>query len=402
MNNVPIPVRKLCLTLQFDLSECDGKGASLPSKDHNLAIQTAAKDSGLFAPGAVVAKAVTIPGDVTIAAAQDVEFDEESASGEKAVAVHYIYSSDKPQMVLRCLVCLADVDGVTALRIAMHALELVEGQSKISSPAVFAAPPPYKYGWRQRINFGKMLSSTLGSIAYATMCGAFTNKKGAAKKIGAPDGVVVPTTVASTLEYYKPGGAAEPAAYHLYADNASTASQKPYRRFIDAIESWRKTLGLRAVFVLINATPRAIPAEVPTAHDVLDIKKRYAGAFDYAVAPPGDDIWPVNNFYHSRVVFVNNYGRHKHNIKAKATAFKWDWVGMAAHVWGCGCVSVNGRFLGWMRGTKEGLAAIDKEATEAVGDKVETLCQMKRENITEPGKTNKKGVAPAAAVANAA
>ena len=95
MNNVPIPVRKLCLTLQFDLSECDGKGASLPSKDHNLAIQTAAKDSGLFAPEAVVAKAVTVPGDVTIAAAQDVEFDVESASGE--------YDTRDPAAALRLL-----------------------------------------------------------------------------------------------------------------------------------------------------------------------------------------------------------------------------------------------------------------------------------------------------------
>lgn len=204
-------------------------------------------------------------------------------------------------MVLRCLVCLADVDGVTALRIAMHAMELIEGNLKISDPLVFAKPPPYKYGWKQRMNFARMLSNTLGSLTAASMFGSFMNRKGAAKKIGAPVGTVVPTSAVSTLEYYKPGGAAEPAAYSLYADNATTASQKPYKRFIDAIESWRKALGLRAVFALINASPRAIPAEVKTAHDVLDIKKRYAGAFDRAVAPPGDDIWPVNNFYHRYV-----------------------------------------------------------------------------------------------------
>jgi hypothetical protein len=263
----------------------------------------------------------------------------------------------------------------------------VEGNAKISDPLVFAKPPPYTYGWRQRLNFASMLYSTLGSILTATLCGGFMNKTGAAKRIGAPAGAVVPNSVASTLEYYKPGGNAEPAAYHLYADNATTASQKPYKRFVDVIENWRKALGLRAVFALINASPRAIPCEVKTAHDIMgdhDYKKRYAGAFDYAAPPPGDDIWPVNNFYHSCVVFVNNYGRHQHSIKAKATGFKWDWVGMAAHVWGSGCIQVNGRFLGWMRGTKEGLAVIDKEATAAVGDKVETLRQMRRENITEP------------------
>lgn len=203
------------------------------------------------------------------------------ATGEKSIACHFIYSSDKPQMVLRCLVCLADVDGVTALRIALHALELVEGNPKISDPLVFAKPAPYRYGWRQRMNFARMLSSTLGSIAAASLFGSFMNKKGAAKRIGAPAGVVVPNSVVSTLEYYKPGGAAEPAAYNLYADNTTTASQKPYKRFLDVVESWRKALGLRAIFVLINASPRAIPAEVKTAHDVLDIKKRYGGAFDH-------------------------------------------------------------------------------------------------------------------------
>ena len=81
MNTVPIPVRKLCLTLQFDLSDCEDH-ASLPSKDHNLALRSAAKASGLYSPDGVYAKAVTVPGDLTIATAQDVEFDELAVSGE--------------------------------------------------------------------------------------------------------------------------------------------------------------------------------------------------------------------------------------------------------------------------------------------------------------------------------
>ena len=81
MNNIPIPVRKLCLTLQFDLSECDA-AAQLPSRDHDDALKQAAKASGLFSPDAVVGKSLTVPGDLTIAAAQDVEFDALAASGE--------------------------------------------------------------------------------------------------------------------------------------------------------------------------------------------------------------------------------------------------------------------------------------------------------------------------------
>jgi len=48
----------------------------------------------------------------------------------------------------------------------------------------------------------------------------------------------------------------------------------------------------------------------------------------------------VNNFYHCNKLFINNYGRHDLAIKAKATAFKWDWVGLGPHAWGCGCVQV--------------------------------------------------------------
>lgn len=75
---------------------------------------------------------------------------------------------------------------------------------------------------------------------------------------------------------------------------------------------------------------------------------------------------------------------------------------MAAHVWGCGCIQVNGKFLGWIRGTKEGLAAIDAQATAAVGNKVETLRQMRRENITEPAASVTTGKAARPQAANAA
>jgi hypothetical protein len=82
MNSVPLPVRKLCLTLAFDLSSVDN-ASSLPSKDHDDAVQKAAKTSGLFAPESVVGRSITAaPGDLTIEAAQDVEFDALAASGE--------------------------------------------------------------------------------------------------------------------------------------------------------------------------------------------------------------------------------------------------------------------------------------------------------------------------------
>jgi len=102
-----------------------------------------------------------------------------AAEGEpanRACHYDYIYSSDKPQAVLRCLVSLANVDGVTALRIGLHGLELIEGNASISDPELFAKPPPYTYGWRQRMNFAGMLAGTLGSIAAANIFGCVMNR----------------------------------------------------------------------------------------------------------------------------------------------------------------------------------------------------------------------------------
>ena len=44
-------------------------------------------------------------------------------------------------------------------------------------------------------------------------------------------------------------------------------------------------------------------------------------------------IRPGNNIYHVSRIFINNYGRHALDIKAKPTSFVWDWVGMAPAVW---------------------------------------------------------------------
>ena len=49
-------------------------------------------------------------------------------------------------------------------------------------------------------------------------------------------------------------------------------------------------------------------------------------------------------------------------IKAKATAFKWDWVGIGPAVWGAGCAEFNGRFFAWMRGTEAGVDLVKDEA----------------------------------------
>ena len=126
--------------------------------------------------------------------------------------------------------------------------------------------------------------------------------------------------------------------------------------------------------------------------DDRDYSLRYGGAFDKAASPPGEDIWPVNNFYQTDVVFINNHWRHDMDFKGKytPTAFKWDWIGMAAHVWGGGCLQLNGKFMAWVRGTKEGVDAIDDAMTTAVGTIVESLRQVSREAVAVEPATSRR------------
>ena len=299
---------------------------------------------------------------------------------------------------MRVLVSLAKCDGVTALRIGLHAMELLEGgpnDGKISSPGGFAAPPPIRPGLRHALNFANMLRRTLSSIVAAS---AFKlgDPLGANKLIGAKEGVIVPTTARSTIAYWAQEKPA-PTSFALYAAaspkskkaNEGGETVKPYRAFLSAIENWRVKLGLRACFVLVNQRPLVVPTEVRKVTDIADdrdFRVRYAGAFGGPEAPPGDDVWPLNNFYMANVVFVNNYGRHARTFKAKATAFKWGWIGMGAHVWGGGCVEINGRFLAWVRGTREGIDACEDELAGAVGAKKEALTQARWDVIVPGGK----------------
>ena len=387
MGAPPVPLRQLLLTVRFRVSFRVSEPASLHAA-HEAAVKKAAEASRLVPPGDVAGGAVVVKkGKLEIGDAQDVPYAS-APLGDKAAAITYVYTSNDghgdPEMVMRVVVALAKVDGVTALRVGLHALELVAGGA-MSDPGTFASPPPYTYGVRHMLNFGVMLARTLGKMAGARLLGGLFDKAGAARRVGAPEGAVVPNTATSMLAYYAQK-APPPASYRLFAATEETAKLKPYRRFLDTLEAWKGMLGLRAVFVLINASPHAIPAEVPNCVDIAgdrDYALRHGGAFDKAVSPPGEDIWPVNNFYHTDVIFINNYGRHDMDLKGKytPTAFKWDWIGMGAHVWGGGCVQLNGKFMAWVRGTKEGVDAIEDDMAKAVGATVESLHQVRREAV---------------------
>ena len=83
------------------------------------------------------------------------------------------------------------------------------------------------------------------------------------------------------------------------------------------------------------------------------------------------------NALHSRVIFINNYGRHAHSFKAVPTEFLWDWTGLSAPIAGAGCITINGVFLAWDRWTPHGSAKVAAPIfVKALGPAVGTYPQL--------------------------
>lgn len=200
MNTVPIPVRKLLLCVSFDLS--DVPNATLDSLrggelDHGAMVRLAAGASHLIDPSLCAASCITVSGPLSIDTAQSLPF----AHTESHIEYSFVYSSTVPASVLRVLVSLEKCDGVTALRVGLHAMELLENgadASKLADTDAFTKPPHIQYGLRHVLNFGRMIQRTLTSIAFAQVFGFWMDRTGAARALGydKKSNVVVPTTAA--------------------------------------------------------------------------------------------------------------------------------------------------------------------------------------------------------------
>jgi len=379
MDSVPIPVRKLVLMVALgDVAD----HAELRRRDAAAAVTRAAAETRLFDADAVEARVLTVSqGPATLEAAQVLPYTDAAKEGSKAISVDYVFSADgSPTAVVRVAVKLADVDGVTSLRIALHGFELLE-DGEMSSPETFKKNPPYKYSvFPHGLNFVRVIGGTLLDIASTKFgCGGSTLGASAKGKLDSEglNGAIVPNSAASLFAYW--AGTPPPAQFRMYAP--ATEVVKPFKGFIRMLDVWKAKLGAKGFFVLMNFSPRVVPAEVPNAADLMSTEKRFAGGFDQAIAPPAEDLWPVNNVYHCRRIFVNNYGRHTFKTKATPTAFKWDWVGLASTVWGAGCAEINGSFFAWMRGTPEGLASIEKEAEKELGKPILVFDQIPKESL---------------------
>jgi hypothetical protein len=91
MDRIPLPLHKLCLILNLDLSEVSD-AATQPARDHSLAAKRAAELTSLCSQEDIFARSVSIPGDISFASVQAVAFDPVTQNGmftEFSLDVHY-------------------------------------------------------------------------------------------------------------------------------------------------------------------------------------------------------------------------------------------------------------------------------------------------------------------------
>ena len=156
------------------------------------------------------------------------------------------------------------------------------------------------------------------------------------------------------------------------------------------MQQWMNSVKWLGFLSLINFPPGVSASIVTRSEDLVSIEKRYDGIYVPIAQPPSTDAWKVANYVHVKYMFFNNYGRHTMKSNATATAFTWDWLGMASpicvprgchvaltytrrvnnlgilHSWlglegmaspicGVGCITIGDKLLVWTRWTESGI-----------------------------------------------
>ncbi len=344
----------LCLCVEFDLSDVPAETrARMREVDHDAALRRAIARTTLFddaersrtITGKARHRVVETSASASLRATHGAEFDAWARARDAHVSVDYVYAATGDGLGARVLTKLGACDGVTALRVALHALEIVEGGNEAMTESAFKKNPTYRYGARQAFNFVRrvLFETAVDLVGYKLGLG-YGRKN--ARQAPEYDGVRAPNTPKALFDLYAEGEA--PACeYRVYRPE----HPKGFHRLIAALKEWERVAGLRGYFCLLNFSPRAVPAYLTSADDLRgDIRARYREAFDNIAAPPTGPIWDVQTPFLLRKIFVNNYGRHSHSFRAKLRGFVWDWLRVPATCRGAGCVEINGEFCVWTRG----------------------------------------------------
>jgi hypothetical protein len=363
MYKVSLPAPRLCLSFEFELDKpllnpstevhdaaCKQAAAALANSAHTQ-IHGAKDPSAAFSARVVSSK------DLSLNKVRNYPFDPDFhvANGGPAVRYEFFYDKELPKMFFRVVTAFGDldetVDGVFASRVGLHAMEILQGNEMNKS--IFPKHPPFTYGFRHSFNFIQQVR--VGSnpwFGYFKMyLSIFLEKLRLKEK---PQDMTRVNDMASLFRFQDTDQASDPAVYQSFRSDVSS-----FKPWLNLIEEWRKDLGKKSYFYLINFSPRVAAGVTTNIHDIDSLEGRYRGAFASPGAPAPEEAWVVQNLFLARMIIVNNYGKHQHNFTAKPVAFVWDWLEMANSHVGTGCITINGVFLSWFRGMPSSHQAVD-------------------------------------------
>lgn len=377
MVHIPIPVPRLCLSLEFDI-EKSGQRAS--NDRHDAAIKEAARvvdgfisfskfgvTSDAFSAKVIDGTEIDPDRQLSFTAAHNAPFDPNFhvANGGPAIRYEFIYSdnhsNDSPdtpsKLFLRIVTSFGKpeetIDGVLATRIGLTAMEILQGNEV--HPTIFPKHPPVPFGMRQVFNFfhHNILNGVLAiPIGYLQLY-LFTmlEKLGVKKE----DNIFRVNNTVSLLKFHASKHSLDSAKYNIYRSDSDNA----FKAFLSMTEKWTKRLGLDGYFYLLNMSPLAAPAITYNIKDIANVEARYRGAFAPAGPPPGEDIWPIMNLAVASKIVVNNYGVHKHNFSARPVSFLWDWLHIRNTANVAACITINGVFMACFRSLEPSLELLD-------------------------------------------
>lgn len=369
MVHIPVPVPRLCLSFEFDISTTKHESIA----EHDAAIKKAAQmvdDTTSFSKHGVTTEAFSakvIDGKViepdhqlTLNQVHNSPFDPtfHVAKGGPAIRYEFIYAekidaSSSDKLFLRIVTSFGKpeevIDGVLATRIGLTAMEILEG--KEAHPTIFPQLPPLHFGFRHILNF--LYHNVLNGILTIPFAYLWMYLYISLEKLGLKEkaDLLRVNDAVSLLRFHSSQYKDEIATYHLYRSESKSA----YKAFIAVADQWKKSLGFDGYFHIVNFSPFASPAITYNIQDVCDKKERYKGILVPPGPPADEDIWFIINFATAKKMVLNNYGNHKHNFTAKPINFVWDWLHVRSTGHVCGSISINGIFLGYFRGLESSL-----------------------------------------------
>mmetsp|Transcript_22437 Transcript_22437/g.63095 ORF Transcript_22437/g.63095 Transcript_22437/m.63095 type:complete len:283 (+) Transcript_22437:390-1238(+) len=232
------------------------------------------------------------------------------------------------------------LDGVTAMRIVLHMLEILElgDAAPPTTNSNFADSPTYEFSMERVLNLLILicwLVLDLCAYPWRAMWKLLTCQS---IEPNCPEGW--------TRHFCNKNH--EPCDIVLF----TTAGDR-FKTFVEKVDQWRQEVGLSFGFMfLMNFTPHVGMGAARTAEQLMSRKARQ----ERLLAPPGapeiDMIRLVYLFFHRRMLF-NNYGRHCHKFSAKPAAFCWDWLNFPATMTCAFVVNINGELLCGIRGVSK-------------------------------------------------